>query len=137
MTPRHIAAGLTAGLALALASAGLAAKRADERTRNVPAARATGPAQSCIRLAEITNSEVRNDWTIDFERGTGRRIYRAVLDHRCPGLRAADAFSYKTSLSELCSTDIIHPLHHSGGLHQGPGCGLGKFTPMELAPPRR
>jgi len=109
------------------------ARRADDRSRNVPAARQTGPAQSCIRLAEVTNSEVRNDWTIDFERGAGRRIYRSLLPHRCSGLRAADAFSYKTSLSELCTTDIVYPLHQGGGFHRGPGCGLGKFIPMELA----
>jgi hypothetical protein len=131
MIPRRLAVGLTAGLALTLASAGLAARRDDERTRHVPAARALGPAQSCIRLAEVTGSEVRNDWTIDFERGK-RRLYRSVLPHRCSGLRAADAFSYRTTLSELCSTDIIHPLHQAGGLNRGPGCGLGKFTPMEL-----
>jgi hypothetical protein len=133
MTPRHLALGLAVGLALTVGSAGMAAKRGDERTRNIPAARALGPAQRCIRLAEISSSEVRNDWTIDFERGSSRRVYRVALDHRCPGLRAADAFSYNTSLSQLCSTDIIHPLHQSGGIHRGPGCGLGKFTPMELA----
>jgi hypothetical protein len=122
-------------LASVLALAGCAGTGRDNRsdaTRNVPAARAVGPAQACIRLTEITNSEVRNDWTIDFERGGSGRVYRTVLDNRCPGLNAARAFSYKTSLSELCSTDIVYPLHQSGGLNRGPGCGLGKFVPMEL-----
>jgi hypothetical protein len=122
---------LASSLALAACAGTTKADRADAG-RNVPAAQALGPAQSCIRLAEITNSEVRNDWTIDFERGSSRRVYRTVLDHRCPGLNAARAFSYKTSLSELCSTDIVYPLHQSGGLNRGPGCGLGQFTPMEL-----
>ena len=106
----------------------------EARSRNVPAARATGPAESCIRLAEVTNSEVRNDWTIDFERGTSRQIYRAELDNRCHRLNAERAFTYNTSLSQLCTTDIIYPLQQSGGLDRGPGCGISRFIPMELAP---
>jgi hypothetical protein len=107
--------------------------QADARARNVPPAQATGPAERCIRLVEVTNSEVRNDWTIDFERGTSRQIYRAELDNRCPGLTSADAFSYNTSLTQLCTTDIIYPLHQGGGLNRGPGCGISRFIPMEVA----
>jgi hypothetical protein len=132
MNSQRLAAGLAVGLLVAAAAASAGAKRPTDPTRNVPAGRVIGPAQSCIRLVEITNSEVRNDWTIDFEAGGSRRIYRNVLDHRCPGLNAARAFSYNTTLSQLCSTDIVHPVHQSGGLNRGPGCGLGQFTPMEL-----
>ena len=127
-------------LASALALAGCAAGAnepapdAEALTRNVPAARVTGEPQSCIRLVEVTNSEVRNDYTIDFERGPGDDIYRAVLDNGCPGLSSADAFTYDTSLSQLCTTDIIYPLHQGGGLNRGPGCGISRFIPMELAP---
>jgi hypothetical protein len=135
MMSRRRATGLAAGLAATVALTAVAgpadARRPQDRSRQVPAAHATGPEQSCIRLAEVTNSEVRNDWTIDFERGSHKRIYRSVMPHRCPGLNIVRAFSYQTSLDRLCSTDIVHPLA-SGGLERGPGCGLGPFTPMEL-----
>jgi hypothetical protein len=96
-----------------------------------PAARITGEAESCIPLAQVRESRVRDDWTIDFIRD-GRRAWRNTLPNRCPGLRAENGFTYETSLSQLCSTDIIYVLETAGGLHRGPGCGLGRFVPVEL-----
>ena len=43
------------------------------------------------------------------------------------------AFSFGTSLSQLCNVDIIRPLVSTGGtLQPTSGCGLGQFTPIEL-----
>jgi hypothetical protein len=129
MMSRRLTAALVGVAALAAFSAEAAPKRSGHQP--LPPAQQTGPAQSCIRLSEISNSRVRDDWTIDFERGNSRRFYRNVLPHRCSGLNIERAFSYRTSLTELCSTDIIYPLHTAGGISRGPGCGLGQFVPME------
>jgi hypothetical protein len=120
---------------LALAPLALAACTAQppERPPVGPAATVTGPAESCIPLAQARASRIRDDWTIDFIRD-GKRAWRNTLPQRCPGLKSADAFSYKTSLSQLCSNDIIYVLENvGGGLREGPGCGLGRFVPVELA----
>jgi hypothetical protein len=125
MNPRLLLAGAVALLALTAA--------ARERPEVKPAARATGEPQSCLRLTQFGETRIRDDWTIDFISGAGRKVWRNALPRRCPGLRSDDAFTYQTSLSELCSTDIIHSLQRWGGsLHRGAGCGLGKFVPVEL-----
>jgi tRNA U34 5-carboxymethylaminomethyl modifying enzyme MnmG/GidA len=128
-------AGFLAGCTMTTGETPAQGGQVEARSRDVPAARATGPAESCIRLAEVTNSRVRNDWTIDFERASSRQIYRAELDRRCPGLKIADAFTYNTSLTQFCTSEIIYPLHQgAGGPYRGPACGINRFIPMELAP---
>ena len=121
-------------IALALAPLALAActqQRPAERPAVSPAARVTGEGESCIPIHMIRESRVRDDWTIDFMRD-GKRAWRNTLPQRCSGLRAADAFGYSTSLSQLCSTDIIWVLEQTGGPRRGASCGLGKFVPVEL-----
>ena len=126
-------------LALTLPLLGLAActyDRPGDRGPYVPAARITGPAESCVSLTQLRDSRVRDDFTIDFMRD-GRRGWRNVLPNRCSGLKSRDSFTYKTSLSQLCSTDIIYVLENYGGsLERGSGCGLGQFVPVELEPRR-
>jgi len=98
-----------------------------------PAATVVGEAESCINISQINQTRIRDDWTIDFY-GAGNRVWRNTLPNRCTGLRAEDAFSYETSLSQLCSTDVVYPLRQIGGaLERGPGCGLAKFVPVKLA----
>jgi hypothetical protein len=97
------------------------------------AARPVGKPESCIPIAQIRESRVRDDSTIDFYT-VGRRVYRNVLPHSCPSLGFEKAFSYATSLSQLCSTDIITVLHQGGGRVRGASCGLGQFQPVEGAP---
>jgi hypothetical protein len=63
----------------------------------------------------------------------GGRIYRNHLPSQCHGLNFQESFSYKTSIGQLCSIDLI-TVRRSGGI-DGPACGLGKFQPIEL--PRR
>ncbi len=102
-------------------------------SREAPVATPTGAPRACVPLTQLRESRVRNDQVIDF-RVSGNRWYRNTLPHRCPGLGSEERFSYETSLSELCSTDIIHVLHTYGGhLDRGAGCGLGKFQPVEIA----
>ena len=98
----------------------------------IPAAAVTGPDESCIPLRQFSQTVVRDSRTIDFL-STGRKGWRNVLPNDCPGLATERAFSFNTSLSQLCSTDIIRVLqNYGGGLQPGASCGLGRFTPIEL-----
>jgi hypothetical protein len=128
MAPR-----LALTLLLPLAAAACAPYDRDGRydASAVPPARVVGDPVSCIQLTDARNSEVRDDYTIDFMRNS-REGWRNVLPNRCPGLASRDAFTYETSLSQLCSTDIIYVLETAGGLHRGAGCGLGRFVPIVL-----
>ncbi len=119
---------------LALAPLALAAcnqDRSAERPAVAPAAKIVGEPESCIPLAQIHETRVRDDWTIDFI-GIGNRVWRNTLTGRCSGLKSNNAFTHKTSISQLCSVDIIYVLETAGGPHRGPACGLGQFVPVEL-----
>jgi hypothetical protein len=97
-----------------------------------PAARVVGDAVSCIPIVQIRSSRVHDDRTIDFDMGGGK-IYRNTLPNSCPSLGFEEAFTYETSLSQLCSTDIIYVLQRYGSeVRRGAGCGLGQFVPVEL-----
>jgi hypothetical protein len=91
-----------------------------------------GKPTSCIRLAEIDESRVRNDSTIDFYM-KGGKVYRNRLPNSCSQLGFEERFSYKTSIQELCSSDIITVLT-GPGIGQGPSCGLGEFQEVTGAP---
>jgi len=112
--------------------AGCTYDRPAERPAVTPAARITGAAVSCVPLPQVRETRIRDDWTIDFIRD-GKRAWRNTLPNRCPGLKSDDAFTYETSLSQLCGTDIIYPLRTtSRGPERGAGCGLGQFVPVEI-----
>jgi hypothetical protein len=116
-------------MSLALLSASAAATAGAKKADNL---RPAGKAVDCVQLRQINNTRVRDDRTIDFHM-LGGKIYRNTLPHSCPGLGFEEKFMYKTSLSQLCSVDIITVLTDAGGLHRGASCGLGKFQPMEKA----
>jgi len=98
----------------------------------VPPARITGPAVSCVPLFAFHETQVRDSRTIDFLSGQGRG-WRNVLTSDCPGLATERAFTYATSLNQLCSNDIVYVLENLGGRpRRGAACGLGTFTPIEL-----
>jgi len=106
--------------------------RGAEAHSRVPLARVTGPDETCIPLTRFNQTEVRDGRTIDFL-SSSNRGWRNVLPDSCPGLASERAFSFATSLTQLCSTDIIHVLYHAGsGLQPGAACGIGRFTPIEL-----
>jgi len=91
-----------------------------------------GKAVSCVPLNAIQSTRVRDDSTIDFYMN-GHKVYRNRLPNSCPQLGFEERFSFSTSLSELCSTDIITVLM-SPGITRGPSCGLGQFQPVTGAP---
>ncbi|WP_179505744.1 MULTISPECIES: hypothetical protein [unclassified Sphingomonas] len=105
---------------------------ADGHSPKTPAATPIGPAQSCIPLGQISESRVRDDWTIDFRVGT--RWYRNVLPQRCSGLGFQQTFGYATSQAQLCSVDIITVLQTGAGGGPRGSCGLGQFQPVTLQP---
>ena len=117
--------------ALALAAALLAGPAVARDVNRVAAAKSDGPAVSCIPLTGIRASHVRSDEVIDFEMAGGK-VYRNTLPSSCPSLGFEERFSYETSLSQLCSTDIITVLY-STPLSRGASCGLGAFQPVTLA----
>ena len=117
---------------LILATLVLISGTAVARDRNaVPDATPIGDAVSCVNLRNIQSTRVHGDSTIDFHM-SGGKVYRNTLPNSCPSLGFEERFLYKTSLSQLCSVDIITVLQ-SPGLSQGPSCGLGKFQPVKLA----
>ncbi|OYY89453.1 MAG: hypothetical protein B7Y45_12185 [Sphingomonas sp. 28-66-16] len=116
-------------IAMTAATLGPAAAR-DRDT--VPAATPAGKPQSCITRHRISNSIVRSDDVIDFEM-IDHKVYRNTLPGGCPGLGFQQAFSYSTSIDQLCSSDIITVLYTSP-LRSGASCGLGQFQPVTLAP---
>jgi hypothetical protein len=93
--------------------------------------RAVGEPKSCVTISQIRSTKVIDSRNIDF-RMAGGKTYRNILPQSCPGLKFEDRFSYRTSLNQLCNVDIVHVLHDQGGqLHEGAGCGLGKFQMVE------
>jgi hypothetical protein len=128
MKPRH--ALLLAAVPAALAGF-VAVAASDNRPPVRPAADVVGAPTSCIPLSQIRETRVRDDWTIDFV-GAGNTAWRNALTARCPGLKAENAITYETSLSQLCSTDIVYVLETAGGVHRGPSCSLGQFVPVRL-----
>jgi len=91
-----------------------------------------GKPVNCVPIRSIRETRVRDDSTIDFYMA-GRRVYRNRLPLPCPGLGFEEGFSYSTSLSQLCSVDIITVLYSSPA-QRGTSCGLGKFQPISGAP---
>jgi hypothetical protein len=121
---------------LATAAASFAAfgcsETATVRPPVAPAATIVGEPQSCVSRGQLRETRIRDDSTIDFF-GSGGRVWRNTLSGSCPGLRPHNGFAYETSLSQLCSTDIIYVLETAGGLRRGAACGLGPFVPVKLA----
>lgn len=100
------------------------------RDIRAPAAAVVGEPVRCINLSNIRNTQVWDDYTIDFIT-TGGRTYRNTLDSQCSRLGFEERFVYETSLSQLCSADRIAVLESDG--RRGVPCGLGEFVPVEVA----
>lgn len=109
----------------------LAAGPAIARDRTPPLATPIGKPVNCVQINQIRETRVHGDSVIDFHM-TGNRVYRNTLPNSCPSLGFEERFLYQTSLSQLCSVDIITVLY-STPLSRGASCGLGQFQPVELA----
>ena len=117
--------------ATGLLLAGCAPVEGEDRfVSEAPMASVTGEPVSCLNTANIRQSRVHDDRTIDFE--VGSRTYRNTLRPGCSGLGFEKSFTYRTSINRLCSGEIIYVLRSLGGqLERGPGCSLGEFVPID------
>lgn len=89
----------------------------------VPSTATDEEPQNCVSLHAIRNTRVLDDRTILFEMA-GHKTLLNRLPHRCPQLGFEKRFAYRTSLSQLCNTDIITVITSFG---RGASCGLGMF----------
>ena len=101
-----------------------------------PPATVIGPAIGCVQLQNIRETRVRDDKTIDFIMRNGK-WFRNTLPNSCPQLGFERAFSYQTSINQLCNVDIITVIVQGAGSIRGASCGLGKFTPIEPIQPEK
>ena len=97
-----------------------------------PAKPTQAASRSCVELGRIREARVVDDRTIDFYLGN-REVLRNTLPQSCPQLGFEKAFTYSTSLSQLCSVDIITVVIQGGGPRTGASCGLGAFVPFTPA----
>lgn len=79
----------------------------------------------CVSLHQIRGTRVVDAQTILFEIG-GKKTLANRLPRKCPGLAFEKRFLYKTSLNQLCNTDVITVITSIGA---GATCGLGYFEP--------
>ena len=119
-------------LTLMVAALGMSADARPLKPEQEAKIKPAGPPVRCIPLRSIRNTRVRDNQTIDFYMN-GNKVYRNRLPHSCPSLGFEEKFSYSTSLSQLCSVDIITVLH-SPPVTRGASCGLGEFQPVTGAP---
>ena len=86
--------------------------------------------ERCIDTRRISSTQIIDNQNILFHM-RNRTIYHNELPRSCPGLRRGKTFSYRTSISRLCSNDFITLLENYGlGLSRGASCGLGNFRPI-------
>jgi len=105
----------------------------------VPAAAALpepGTVKSCLPLAMIRSTTVVDGQTIDFTLRDRSRWRNRLPGGPCTQLAFERAFSWETSMSQLCRQDIITVLQNMGGLMPGARCGLGDFVAQPPAPPK-
>lgn len=98
--------------------------------RQVAALTPTGEAKSCVLIQNIRETRVIDDQTIDFYT-RDNQVLRNRLPNSCPQLGFERAFTYTTSITQLCNVDIITVLLTTSPLQRGASCGLGKFTPID------
>ncbi len=125
---RKLALIVTASLLIA--GGGIAFAKRDRTA--VPEAKPVGKPLSCIPLIQIRDTRAYGDNVIDFRMRNGK-IYRNTLPIGCPQLGFEERFTYMTTLTDLCSVDIITVLTQvAGDLQRGASCGLGQFQPVEV-----
>ena len=83
-----------------------------------------GKRSTCLGISKIQETKILDDQTILFKSDMNK-IYINRLPKQCSGLKIADAFSYGTSLSRLCSVDMIRVLENDSSATST--CGLGEF----------
>ena len=91
--------------------------------------------RSCLQMPQIRDSNVVDRQTIDFRLRDGS-VWRNRLPRSCPGLGFERAFSYTTSIPQLCNVDIIRVVMQGNPGLVGATCGLGRFERLPPKPAR-
>lgn len=91
----------------------------------------TGETRNCVSLRFLRDSTIIDDQTIFFK-GVGKKAYINRMPHRCARLSAEERFAYRTSIGQLCRSDIITVLDSFG--REWGSCGLGEFEEMQKKP---
>lgn len=87
-------------------------------------------AEKCIPITRIDSIEVLDKQHLLFKM-QGKKNYLNTLPNSCPGLNRNKPIMYKTSISQLCSLDVVTVLEtYGGGYYPGGSCGIGTFAPM-------
>jgi hypothetical protein len=95
-----------------------------------PPMKVAGPAVRCVPIRQIRETRVLSDGIIDFHMAGGQVLRNRLPHGGCPQLGFERSFTYSTSLSQLCSVDIITVIRNAGGISRGASCGLGEFLPI-------
>jgi len=111
-----------------LATAACTAESNREDLVRAPAVEVLGEPVNCVLTSRIRNTDVQDDYTIDFLM-VGGDVYRNTLPRRCPNLGFDEAFAYQNSTGQLCDIELITVINNNSA-GRGPSCSLGKFVPV-------
>ena len=120
-------------LTAAIAALLIAAPAVAEDMPDTPAGYTrTGETTDCLRLVSIQSTEILNDRQILFKVAGGAWLQEPK---NCSTLRKHYALSYKTSMSQLCTTDIITLIDASTPESFVGSCSFEPFQKLERAAP--
>ena len=92
--------------------------------------------RQCLQLSALRSTNVVNSRAIDFTLRDGS-VWRSNLRYACPQLGTERAFSYSTSIAQLCAQDIIQVIQPMAGNLNGARCGLAAFERQPEKPRKR
>lgn len=124
--------GVLAAMALAVTAAANAKRLTLEE--HLSKWQKTGTTERCLRLADISLTDVWDDRHILFKM-KGKKAYLNTLPNACPRLGSERRFMHEVWMNEVCDVDMITVLE-SPGHNRGASCRLGKFeevTPVKPA----
>jgi hypothetical protein len=97
---------------------------------------AASETRQCLQLSALRSTNVVNSRAIDFTLRDGS-VWRSNLRFACPQLGTERAFSYSTSIAQLCAQDIIQVIQPMAGNLNGARCGLAAFERQPEKPRKR
>ena len=122
-------------LAIVAGAPALAGEKSDKVAERLAEFEKTGEVRNCLNLRSISQIDPLDDKNFLVRVGVND-YYLNKVKSRCRGAgRAFNRLQYTTSLSQLCSNEIIRVVDNSSGFTVG-SCGLGKFHRLERKPPK-
>lgn len=128
MRSRSIALALAGAILATSATAAVPRDNAsgEARLARIVEGRTAGAPVDCINLRGITSTEVIDRTAIIYR--SGGRLYVNRPDAGLSSLRRNDILVTRTSLSQLCSVDVVRLLDPTVRFQTG-FVGLGRFVP--------